>query len=204
MKRAALALTALLACAGSPKLEPPAPLAGMWRVVDGDSVIHFVGIKNNAVGVLGVFTSVSGSFDPGTGNAGVEVKIASLFTNDSVRDANLRAHFFEDAKFPVARFSVAKLPQLAELPAEGQTKDYELSGTLELHGTKLPLVVPARVTHERGARLRVRNRVPIVLSAKDLGMESQLAVLKAVCGHESLSGAVPVDVDVVFAPAAPG
>jgi polyisoprenoid-binding protein YceI len=205
VKRAALALALLsLACAGwrgegrSAELVP-----GSWAVVDADSDIFFVGIKNNAVGVTGVFSTVTGTFDSRTGNAVVEVQIASLFTNDAPRDENIRTHFFEAAKFPTARFTVAKLPQLELLPTEGETRDYELAGTLELHGAKLPLAVPVRVTHEKGARLRVRNRKPIVLSAKDLGMEAQLAVLKAVCGHEALSGAVPVDLDVVFAPAAP-
>ena len=203
MKRAAAVLVAALAlaCAGTRSDEPAAPLApGTWSVIDADSDVFFVGIKNNAVGVTGVFSTVSGTFDSRTGNAVVEVKIASLFTNDAPRDANIRTHFFEEAKFPTARFAVAKLPQLETLPPEGETRDYELAGTLELHGAKLPLTVPVRVTHENGARLRVRNRKPIVLTAKDLGMEAQLAVLKAVCGHEALSGAVPVDVDVVFAP----
>jgi polyisoprenoid-binding protein YceI len=205
VRRAAVALALLaLACAGSPTLEKVGSLSGgTWTVVDADSDVYFVGIKNNAVGVTGVFSTVSGTFDSRTGNAVVEVAIASLFTNDAPRDANIRTHFFEESKFPRARFTVAKLPQLELLPPEGETRDYELSGTLELHGAKLPLALPVRVTRENGARLRVRNRKPIVLTAKDLGMETQLAVLKAVCGHESLSGAVPVDVDVVFAPAAP-
>jgi polyisoprenoid-binding protein YceI len=119
-----------------------------------------------------------------------------------VRDDNIKTHFFEQAKYPVARFTVTRLPQLEMLPPEGHTADYELAGTLEMHGTRVPLVVPVRVTHEDGARLRVRNRKPIVLNAKDFGMEAQLALLKAVCGHESLSGAVPIELDVVFAPAA--
>ena len=46
--------------------------------------------------------------------------------------------------------------------------------------------------------LHVRNTSPVVLSAHDLGMDAQLAALKAVCGHESLSGAVPIDFDLAF------
>jgi len=46
----------------------------------------------------------------------------------------------------------------------------------------------------------VRNTKPVVLSMKDLGMEQALAVLKAVCGHEAVSGAVPIEIDVVFTP----
>jgi hypothetical protein len=185
VKRARVALAAafVLACAGSPTREPDALPAGLWSVVDADSEVHFVGIKNDAVGVVGVLANVSGTFD-------------------SQRGDNIKTHFFEQAKYPVARFTVTRLPQLEMLPPEGHTADYELAGTLEMHGTRVPLVVPVRVTHEDGARLRVRNRKPIVLNAKDFGMEAQLALLKAVCGHESLSGAVPIELDVVFAPAA--
>jgi hypothetical protein len=31
-------------------------------------------------------------------------------------------------------------------------------------------------------------------------MEQPLALLKAVCGHESVSGAVPIEFDVLFEP----
>ena len=60
--------------------------------------------------------------------------------------------------------------------------------------------MPVRITREAAGRIRVRNSKPVVLSAKDLGMEQPLAVLKAVCGHESVSGAVPIEIDVLFTP----
>ena len=57
------------------------------------------------------------------------------------------------------------------------------------------LAVPVSITREAAGRIRVRNSKPVVLSVKDLGMEQALAVLKAVCGHESVSGAVPIERD---------
>jgi hypothetical protein len=74
--------------------------------------------------------SVPKTFIAQHGNAFVEVTIASLFTADEARDDSIKTHFFEQAKFPTARFTVTKLPQLEELPPEGETADYELAGTL--------------------------------------------------------------------------
>ena len=46
----------------------------------------------------------------------------------------------------------------------------------------------------------MRNAAPFVVTAKELGLSEQLAALKRVCAHEALSGAIPVQVDLVFAP----
>jgi len=101
---------------------------------------------------------------------------------------------------PGATAIPAGIPSAAELPAVGSSLSTTLSGKLLLHGAEHPLAVPVRVTREAAGRIRVTNSKPVVLSMKDLGMDQPLAVLKAVCGHEALSGAVPIGIDVVFTP----
>lgn len=195
---AGLVLAGALALAGCYDFEQFAPANQTWRLVPSESAIHFVGIKNNSAGVLGSFTSLDGAVDGAKHSAFVDVKLASTDTGNAPRDENIRTHFFEAAKFPVAHFEIAKLPEM-----DGSLQDVraEVSGVLSLHGASVPLKVPVRASLDSHHRLHVRNTSPIVLSAHDLGMDAQLAALKAVCGHESLSGAIPVDVDLVFAPA---
>lgn len=202
MRRALPLVAALLVACNGLGRDAAAPLSGAYALVPAESAIHFVGIKNNAVAVPGAFADLSGRFDAEARTADVAVGIASLGTGDPARDANITAHFFEVAKFPAARFRVTGLPAAAELPAPGASAVVQIAGTLELHGASLPLRLPVRVAREGADRLRVRNAAPLVLTAKDLGMEAQLAVLKAVCGHEALSGAVPVELDLLFARAA--
>jgi polyisoprenoid-binding protein YceI len=175
-------------------------VSGVWRLVPAESAIQFVGIKNDAVGVPGSFASLEGSFDAAKRSGFVEVKLGSAETGNPGRDENIRTHFFEAAKFPLARFDVTGLPAPETLPAPGATVRVELTGRLSLHGTSLPLKIPARVSRDAQNHLHVHNAAPIVLSAHDLGMDAQLAALKAICGHESLSGAIPVDVELAFAP----
>jgi polyisoprenoid-binding protein YceI len=170
--------------------------AGSWKLVPAESSLHFVGIKNDAVGVVGSFTTLDGAFDADAHTGWIEVKIASTNTGDPARDANLTTHFFEVAKFPSARFEVSGLPPADKLA----DSDVELAGTLTLHGASLPVKIAAHVSRDAHGHLHVHNAKPVVLSAHDLGMDAQLAALKAVCGHQSLSGAVPIEFDVAFAP----
>lgn len=193
-------ITSLLACSFSEDRGPTIQ-AGEFRLVAAKSKIYFIGIKNNAVAVPGAFVGLSGklSFDGRTGY--VEIPINTLDTGLVERDNNIRTHFFEAHQFPLARFSVksvnANEPTALEL---GQSRYVELFGTLEIHGKKSEITIPVSVTHEAPSRLRVHSISPFVLTAEQLGMEKQLAVLKAVCGHEALSGAVPISVDLVFEP----
>jgi polyisoprenoid-binding protein YceI len=198
---AGLALASALAC--QPGLfGGHREVSGVWRLVPAESAIQFVGIKNNVVGVPGSFATVEGAYDSAKRTGFVEVKLGSTETGNPERDENVRTHFFETVKYPVARFDVTALPAPETLPAPGASERIELTGTLSLHGATLPLKFPARVSRDLQNHLHLRNAAPLVLSAHDLGMDAQLAALKAVCGHESLSGAIPVEVDVAFAPVA--
>ena len=75
---AAAALTALaaLACEG-PWLGFHSEVTGTWRLVPAESAIHFVGIKNDAVGVPGSFSSLEGAYDSTKRSGWVEVKLGS-------------------------------------------------------------------------------------------------------------------------------
>ena len=187
MRRAGAMLAALVLASSASAAE--------WKLVPAESSLHFVGIKNDAVGVVGSFTTLDGAFDPDKGTGWIEVKIASTNTGDPARDQNLTATFFEVAKFPAARFEVIGLPPADKLA----DSDVELTGRLMLHGANVPLKIAAHVSRDAHGHLHAHNAKPVVLSAHDLGMDDQLAALKAVCGHQSLSGAIPIDFDVSFA-----
>ncbi len=197
----AIAAAALLSCQGGPfGPKPTPPVTGVWLLVPAESSLWFVGIKNNSVAVPGSFSGMEGGFDTAKGEGWVEVRVGTVSTGDPARDENIRAHFFDSLNFPAARFAMTGIPSTAQLPSVGASLEAKLAGRLMIKGKEYPLEVPVRVTRSAVDRVRVRNTRPVVLSAKDLGLEQSLAVLKAVCGHEALSGAVPIEIDVVFAP----
>ncbi|MEX2205323.1 MAG: YceI family protein [Myxococcota bacterium] len=203
LRRFALALAAasLLSCQGSGFGGlADVPVSGVWLLVPAESSIWFVGIKNNAVAVPGSFSGMEGGFDSASREGWLELRVATLATGDASRDENLRVHFFDSLQFPVARFALSGIPSADALPAVGASLATTLDGKLLIHGAEHPLSLPVSITREAAGRIRVRNAKPVVLSMKDLGLEQPLAVLKAVCGHESVSGAVPIELDVLFTP----
>ena len=80
----------------------------------------------------------------------------------------------------------------------GESIQVEAEGRLQIRGKSVKLVVPLRLIREGEARLRVITASPLVLTVDQLGLEQAFAVLQAVCGHEALSGVVPVQLDLVF------
>jgi polyisoprenoid-binding protein YceI len=200
LRAGALAAAALVAAACA--MFGHHEVTGVWRLIPNESSIHFLGIKNDAVGVPGSFTSLEGVYDSAKRSGFVEVKLGDTVTGNPARDANIRDQFFEVTRFPVARFEVSGLPVAESLPEPGSSATIPLEGTLALHGKAVPLKLRALVSRDIQNHLHVRNALPLVLSVHDFGMDAQLAALKAVCGHESLSGAIPVELDLAFAPVA--
>lgn len=198
----ALALCSTLACiaviAGVGASGIPAASPSELTLLPGDSAIWFVGIKNNAVPVPGRLGGLSGAIDIEARSGWVEVSIATLDTQDEERDRNIVTHLFAAAEHPTARFEIESVSGNASLPRAGESVEIEVSGTLLLRGIRSPLQAKARLTREGEARVRVQTREPLVLEKEQLDLVQPFAVLQAVCGHEALSGAVPVQLDLLF------
>lgn len=196
-----LFLAALLAagpaCDVAVDVAAPADPATL-KLVAADSTIWFVGIKNNAVPVPGSFTGLRGEIDVAGRTGFVEVSVASLETGDEERDSNIRIHLFGESEHPMARFDIRGADGAPELPAIGSSVELDITGVLTLRGLETPLAVPARLTGLGPGRVRVRTRAPLVLTKDALQLGAPFNVLQAVCGHEALAGAVPVELDLVF------
>jgi hypothetical protein len=195
-------LVALVAGAGcrAAQLEVAALREGPndFQLVAAESVIYFVGIKNNAVAVPGSFSTLSGRLDVVQEAGFVEVGIGTLSTGDPERDQNIVDHVFGGSEYPLARFDIEGESGSRQLPPVGGSVDLEVSGVLSLRGVETALSVKTRLTRVAENRLRVRNLGPFVLTKSQLGLEQAFDVLQAVCGHQALSGAVPIELDLVF------
>lgn len=169
-----------------------------FQLVAAESSIWFIGIKNNAVAVPGKFAGLSGKIDVIQEAGFVEVTIGTLATGDVERDQKMVEHLFGGADYPLARFDIEGKRGSNQLPEVGTSVDLEVAGVLSLRGIETALTVSARLTREADNRVRVRSLGPLVLTKEQLQLEQAFAVLQAVCGHQALSGAVPIEVDLVF------
>jgi polyisoprenoid-binding protein YceI len=95
------------------------------------------------------FTRVSGNFrefsgrilyddkQPENSQVNVEIKTASIFTNNDRRDNDLRsAHFFSADSFPVITFKSTKVTR-------GEGDKLKIEGNLDMHGVSKPVTLDA-------------------------------------------------------------
>jgi polyisoprenoid-binding protein YceI len=192
-------------CAAVFMLIPQSALAEKFALDRDASHLWFIGTKNSAVAVTGSFATLSGELDTDSRSGFIEVQIRSLATGDEARDANITTHLFGAAEHPTARFVVSGVSGAEALPPLGQSAEVQVSGTLQLRGRSIELTLALRLSSERGPdgtpRLRLQTRGPAILTREQLGLEQAFAALQAVCGHAALSGAVPIQLDLLFAPA---
>lgn len=151
-----LALGALLALAGAAPAagEPELP---QRLVLDTDTSHVDFTLGATLHTVEGSFRVSGGEigFDPVEGTAGGRVVIdaRSGDTGSERRDRNMHRDVLESDTYPEFVF----LPErLAVLRQEEDEAEVELAGTVEIHGVRKPLTIPATVRRE-GDALRIRG-----------------------------------------------
>lgn len=94
--------------------------------------------------VDGRFLKFSGSFsgdpkDIRTGKAAATIEAASIFTDQSQRDADLKSpHFLETAKYPLITFTSTRVE-----PVDAQR--FKLTGDLSMHGVTKPVTLDVEI-----------------------------------------------------------
>jgi polyisoprenoid-binding protein YceI len=107
-------------------------------------------IKENLVGIgakttTGRTPKVSGSLTFAANSVTateIQVNLATLVSDDSQRDAQLRTQAIQTARFPTATFSLTDPIRLATIPADGATVDIDAAGKLTLHGVTRTATIP--------------------------------------------------------------
>jgi polyisoprenoid-binding protein YceI len=194
--------------AGGTTASQPAPavttsdagLEGTWTLVKGSS---FAGYRVDetlagigATTAVGRTSDVSGTLEfNGDAITAVEVtaNLASLASDKSMRDGQLRTQAIETNRYPTATFSLTSPIQIDEVPADGQTVTQAITGELTLHGVTRSLEIEVQGLLQDGRLVVVGSTViefadynikqpssASVISIEDHGtMELQLVFTKA-------------------------
>ena len=182
----ALAVSALLS-----------PLAfADWQVGPG-SQVRFVSIKNNTVGEVSHFETLSGSVTD-AGDVEVRVVLDSVETNVGIRNERMKNMLFEVGLYPEAVIT-AKLDtrSMAALSSGGLTN---MALQIDLHGQSVTKDVQLNVAvTDQGVTATTTQ--PILLTAAEFGLEGGVAALQAVAGLNAISRVIPVTVALQLVPA---
>ncbi len=143
-------------------------VAGPWAVGSGSRVGYRVneilgGQSHTAVGRSSAVTGQMIIKGTTVKTASFTVKMATIHTDSSERDAQFDGRIMDVARYPDGTFALVKPIALAPLPATGTIKTYSATGNLTLHGQTRPVTFPLKA--ERTADgIEVQGSIPVVFS----------------------------------------
>ena len=144
------------------------PVAGTWAVGSGSRVGYRVNeiLGGQSHTAVGRSSAVSGQMIvEGTTvkMASFTVKMATIHTDSSERDAQFDGRIMDVARYPDGTFALTRPIALAPLPATGTVKAYTATGDLTLHGQARPVTFPLKA--ERTANgIEVQGSIPVLFS----------------------------------------
>lgn len=149
---------------------------GTWNVGQGSVVGYrvqevLIGQNSTAVGrtekVWGSLAVQDGSMAKGS----FTVNMASVKSDQSMRNAQFDGRIMDVSTFPTAEFVITKPISLATVVTNGAVKHYESSGNLTMHGVTKPVTFP--VSLELGSNgAYILAEVPIVFANWDISNPS--------------------------------
>ncbi|HEV8624076.1 MAG TPA: YceI family protein [Acidimicrobiia bacterium] len=96
-------------------------------------------------------------------SAAISIDLASVASDESLRDGQFRGRIMNVAQYPTATFTLKSPIDLGTLPADGATVTVPATGELTLHGTKKTVTVD--VTAKRsGGTISVNGTIPVVFA----------------------------------------
>ncbi len=168
-----------------------APVLADWEVAAG-SQIQFVSIKNNAIGEVSHFETLSGTVTE-AGEVEVRVALDSVETNIGIRNERMKKLLFEVGLYPEAVITAQLDP--AEMVAVASGVGNLMTATLQidLHGQMVNKRAALTIA-ATDSGLSVTTVEPILLNASEFKLEGGVAALQQIAGLNAISRVIPVTV----------
>ncbi|MEM1052965.1 MAG: YceI family protein [Pseudomonadota bacterium] len=192
----ATAFLTLAACSQAP-VEAPAVTNSAWTL-DGDaSELSYVTVKQGDIAEVNTFESLSGSVSD-SGEAIIEVDLASVSTGVDIRDERMRDIFFVVADNPKATVTAQVDPAAFEALGVGESLQTTLDTTVSVKGVETSFDAEVTVTRAGDDRVIAVTDKPVVIYADSLELGAGLAQLQELAGLDSITPAVPVTFSIAF------
>ena len=183
-----------LACTVAALLSPLA--AADWQIGPA-SQIQFVSIKNNVIGEVSHFDTLSGSVTD-AGDVEVRVVLDSIETNVGIRNERMKTMLFEVGLYPEAVITAQLDAEAIATMSDGGVTNVALQ--IDLHGQTVTKDAQLNVAvTDQGVSATTTQ--PILLTAAEFGLEGGVAALQEVAGLNAISRVIPVTVVLRLIPA---
>ena len=183
-----------LACTVAALLSPLA--SANWQIGPA-SQIQFVSIKNNVIGEVSHFDTLSGSVTD-AGDVEVRVVLDSVETNVGIRNERMKTMLFEVGLYPEAVITAQLDAEAIATMSDGGVTNVALQ--IDLHGQTVTKYAQLNIAvTDQGVSATTTQ--PILLTAAEFGLEGGVAALQEVAGLNAISRVIPVTVALQLVPA---
>lgn len=159
------------------------------------SSLYFISIKNENVGEVHHFNTLSGGIEDGT--VSVTIPLAGVDTMIPIRNERMQTMLFESELFPNATLSADVEMDKVMALENGGYLDMSIQFNLELHGRKKLITAPVRVAR-LGDEIHVTTEQPMILNAAYFKLDEGIERLREVAGLNMISTTVPITARLVF------
>ncbi len=168
-----------------------------WELLNDESSLHYVSIKDTDAGELNSFNKLSGSVSD-SGTVSLSIHLASVETGIPIRNERMQEMFFNVTQYAEATVSGdVDLTRVAELKV-GETYTDAITLNLSLHGVSKEVSNTVQVTKLTDGRLLVTSIEPVIVNAGDYKFAQGIEKLREVAKLPSISMVVPVTYSLVF------
>ena len=191
MKKISLAMLVLLGLS-------PCAFAD-WTLLNDESSLHYVSIKDSKAGEINSFKTLAGSVSD-DGTVSLTINLASVETNIPIRNERMQNMLFEVGKFAEADISGdVDLARVLKLQV-GETYTDSITLNLSLHGVAKDVTSGVQITKLANEKILVTSLEPVLLNAEDYKLAKGLEQLREVASLPRISTVVPVTYSLVFKP----
>ncbi len=158
---------------GTGTIAPTGSLSGGWRVTSGSEVGYRVKevLFGQDTTAAGRTTDITGSLtiDDTVASAGsFTVRMDTVTSDESRRDAQFRGRIMDSGTFPTATFTLAEPVAIGSVPTDSKTtRAATAKGDLTLHGTTRRVTMTLQSRWD-GTSIRTVGQLPIVFADYDI------------------------------------
>ncbi|WP_331350713.1 DUF1592 domain-containing protein [Cellvibrio sp. UBA7671] len=169
--------------------------AARWLLDAPKSTFHFVSVKKAISGVETpenlTFSQLQGTVSS-TGQATLTIPLASISTNNTVRDPRMQSLLFESAYLPSLHFTSQLDLAALDTLAVGSTRVQSVTGNLVLHGVTKAISFDALVVKHASNSVSFSPRKPVIINSVDFDLNAGVEALRAIAGLSNIGEKVPV------------
>ncbi|MGV8834876.1 cellulose binding domain-containing protein, partial [Cellvibrio sp.] len=169
--------------------------AARWLLDAPKSTFHFVSVKKAISGVETpenlTFSQLQGTVSS-TGQATLTIPLASISTNNTVRDPRMQNLLFESAYLPSLHFTSQLDLAALDALAVGSTRVQSVTGNLVLHGVTKAISFDALVVKHASNSVSFSPRKPVIINSVDFDLNAGVEALRAIAGLSNIGEKVPV------------